>query len=493
MNQTLAQGAPPGRPAGGQRVVFQAADGLELQGTVLRLSRHATAFELHPGAAALRTSEALGGFKIFTGDEMVYFGRAVVSGIVQAGTTAVVEVKLGNAESESAFFQPADRAAAAHRNFGRFFENWQKEYRIAPEFKVLVVDIAAFLTGVRQWLEHASFGLDEKNGAHRAAQENELLAETAQRVISGFNVQHERFEELAYAIPRELLGAHQEFVRRHWHRLFLCSPFGHRTYFKPLGYAGDYEMMDMIHRNRPEGRTLFEKLIHQLLVSQWPAQSVRNRIAHLEKNLATETARVVRGGRRARILNVGCGPAREVQSFLAESELSHEADITLLDFNQETLQHAGGEIDRVKRRLSRRTKVAAQNISVNQLLRRAVRRDADALGGKYDYIYCAGLFDYLSDHTCTELVGLFHENLLPGGLVAVANMDDSRPFRNFIEFVLDWQLIYRDAEEMARFAPGQARHLARVISEPPSAATVRDAAPDKDFSLNLFLHLRKPD
>ncbi len=63
------------------------------------------------------------------------------------------------------------------------------------------------------------------------------------------------------------------------------SPFGHRTYHKPIGYAGDYEMMNMIYRNQPEGRSLFEKLIHLLLVSQWPAKSVRNRIAHLRENI----------------------------------------------------------------------------------------------------------------------------------------------------------------------------------------------------------------
>ena len=75
-------------------------------------------------------------------------------------------------------------------------------------------------------------------------------------------------------------------------------------------------MMNMIYRNQPEGRSLYEKLIHLLLVSQWPAKSVRNRIAHLGENIINETARVARAGKTARILNVGCGPAREVQDFL---------------------------------------------------------------------------------------------------------------------------------------------------------------------------------
>ena len=114
-------------------------------------------------------------------------------------------------------------------------------------------------------------------------------------------------------------------------------------------------MMNMIHRNQPEGGSLYEKLIHLLLVSQWPAKSVRNRIAHLGEKSVNETARVARAGKIARILNVGCGPAQEVQDFLKETQLSDQADFTLMDFNEETLLHAGQKLVEAKRQFSRRT------------------------------------------------------------------------------------------------------------------------------------------
>ena len=196
----------------------------------------------------------------------------------------------------------------------RFFSrSWQKEYRLSTEFKVLVTDVQSYLTGVRHWLESMEFGL--KHSRDLAAQERAILEAVAPKIIAAFNHQHQRFEEMLYALPREALGAHQEFVRRHWHKLFLGSPFAHRTYHKPLGHAGDYEMMNMIHRNQPEGRTMYEKLIHLLLVSQWPARSVRNRITHLGENILRETARVARGEGTANILNVGCGPAWRSRIF----------------------------------------------------------------------------------------------------------------------------------------------------------------------------------
>jgi extracellular factor (EF) 3-hydroxypalmitic acid methyl ester biosynthesis protein len=63
--------------------------------------------------------------------------------------------------------------------------------------------------------------------------------------------------------------------------------------------------------------------------------------------------------------------------------------------------------------------------------------------------------------------------------VLIANMNDTKPFRNFIEFILDWQLIYRDSREFLSLAPASCREFTRVIAEPTS--------------VNLFLHIRKPD
>ena len=74
---------------------------------------------------------------------------------------------------------------------------------------------------------------------------------------------------------------------------------------------------------------------------------------------------------------------------------------------------------------------------------------------------------------------LWYDSLSPGGLALIANMDDTRPFSHFIEFILDWQLIYRDRREFLALVPECCRETARVMAEPTS--------------VNLFLHLRRPD
>jgi extracellular factor (EF) 3-hydroxypalmitic acid methyl ester biosynthesis protein len=468
--------ASPAQGVSENEVSFQAVDGAELRANLGKLTPYAVTFDAGHLPLALRASEVLNNFKINSGNRVIYFGRAVVSNVIHTDTSLFCEAKLVSLGSETAFFlPPTESTSNLEQAYDVFFQNWQNHYRISAEFKVLVTDVQSYLTGVRHWLEGLEFGL--KIHGDRQEQEHAILNVVAPRVIDAFNRQHERFEEMIYALPPEPRMAHQDFVRKHWQKLFLGSPFAHRTFHKPNGYAGDYEMMNMIYRNQPEGGSLFEKLMHLLLVSQWPARSVRYRIAHLHENILNETARVARSGKTARIMNIGCGAAKEIQDFLKETQLSDSADFTLVDFNEETLLFAGGKLAEVKRQFSRRTPVQTRQMSVYELLKQSRLNDPNR--EKFDLIYCAGLFDYLPPETCRALMGLWYDSLLPGGLMLIANMNDSKPFRNFIEFILDWQLIYRDSREFISLVPAHCRETTRVVAEPTS--------------VNLFLHVRKPD
>ena len=55
--------------------------------------------------------------------------------------------------------------------------------------------------------------------------------------------------------------------------------------------------------------------------------------------------------------------------------------------------------------------------SVHQLLKQAERRAQHPVGESYDLLYCAGLFDYLSDAVSRKLMEIFFEMLAPGGLL----------------------------------------------------------------------------
>jgi extracellular factor (EF) 3-hydroxypalmitic acid methyl ester biosynthesis protein len=435
-------------------VGFTSSRGEQLEGHLLRLARREVVFEVYGPDDVLRASEVLSKLIVKSGERTVYDGKATVAALVNKPGALTCKVVLDKKGIDASGLDPGSSA------YAEFHQQWLAAMR------VVVADVSILLSTCSRWLTDLELMFQSQHGDGAEEAGVAFIRETGPRVIQSFNSMHERFERIAYQIDPAQRDVHLQFVRSSWSQFFHCTPFGYRTYYKPLGYAGDYEMMNMIHRNAPEGTSLFAKAMHLLLVSQWPAESVRNRIGHLRQALIAEIARVVRSNGRARILNVGCGPAWEVQQLIRESALSDHADFTFVDFDAETLTQVRTTLTDLARAHGRRTGINTVQSSVQQLLKRALTGGKLVTGEQYDLIYCAGLFDYLSDTTCQSLVKVFYTYLNPGGRLVVANMHDTKPFRNFIEFILDWHLIYRDAAKMWRFVPPDPKAETNVIIEP---------------------------
>jgi len=118
-------------------------------------------------------------------------------------------------------------------------------------------------------------------------------------------------------------------------------------------------------------------------------------------------------------------------------------------------------------------------MSAQQLLRTGRSRSAGGASEHYALVDCGGLFDYLNDTTCRQLVAAFHHWLAPGGLAVVSNMEATQPFRAMLEFLLDWHLIYRGPEQLWRWRPESApEDQCAVVADPTG--------------VNLFLEVRRP-
>src|SRR5207249_3661845 len=124
-----------------------------------------------------------------------------------------------------------------------------------------------------------------------------------------------------------------------------------------------------------------------------------------------------------------------------------KARFTLLDFNEETLEHLRGRLAELRGRHDRGTPVQLIKKSVHQILKEGGKSVPRAADNQFDLVYCAGLFDYLSNQVCKRLMNIFYDLVAPGGLLLATNVSDalnsSRPFRYSMEYILDWHLIYR--------------------------------------------------
>ena len=463
-----------------QSIVCKTSRGRELHTTLLRLSRRQVVLEIYDPHLVLQMSEVMR-LEIGTGTRRAYAGRGVIRNLVNTGATMICEVTLDDPWQEEDLQRQSLVAdpASAGQGFGGFLTKWQKVFKIDPEYKILIADLQSFLMELRMWLEDIELEIGATPQEQREAQEEKVVTELAGPVLQVIDRFFDKFETIAEKLEEELRGVHHAYMRRQLHSLVLCSPFAYRTFQKPLGYAGDYEMVNMMMR-KTEGNTLFAKIVNHWFLKQPPAEAHRNRVIFLADKLVEETLRATREKRPMLAYNLGCGPAWEVQKFLNEKEISNRAQFTLVDFNEETLQHTRETLEEIKHKTGRRTKVEYQRKSVQQIIKEGGKGGSTSREPRYDMVYCAGLFDYLTDAVCQRLMNNFYEMIRPGGLLLVTNVDRSNPLRNGMEHLLDWHLNYRTSRE------------ARTLK--PDKATADECTVKSDNTgVNIFIEVRKPN
>lgn len=457
--------------------VFQTSQGLELRASLTKLNRHLVTFEIHSPSAILQLSEILKNFKIYINDQAVYSGAAVVRNLISNPTSLICEAGLENSWEELEIVSNVPTGEKLRACFNKFLQTSQSEFRIVPQLKLAVADLQIFLLQMRKWFEQVELSIRSQPQGARSQLERDVLDELKTPMLSNLTGLFERIEEVFRALDPDLRMVHSAYLKTQLHPLVLCAPFMYRTFKKPLGYAGDYEMVNMIVRDTYEGSSLFGKLMNTYFLNIPPAVAHRNRITYLTQRLEQEALRAEREGRVADIFNLGCGPAKEIQDFLKDSPLCDHTQFTLLDFNDETLQYTGKLLTEAKIKNHRQTPIRMLKRSVAQVIKDAGK--AGSRGKAYDVVYCAGLFDYLPDQICEKLSNIFYEMLSPGGLLIMTNVEASNPSRGWMDYAVEWHLIYRDAKGFAKCVPRKAPADSwKVLAD--------------ETGVNLFLEIRKP-
>ncbi|MBS1855883.1 MAG: class I SAM-dependent methyltransferase [Acidobacteria bacterium] len=216
------------------------------------------------------------------------------------------------------------------------------------------------------------------------------------------------------------------------------DPFIRRAFAKPRGYAGDAVLLDFIYHhpaNRawvatapPRGRAALG------FSTNTPApRAVRNRAWLLANEIDAVCARAP----RAAILSMACGHLREARDSCA-LEAGAFGRFVALDQDVESLE--------VVRRDAGPLGVEAMEGSVKTVIARGPRL------GSFDFIYAAGLFDYLNDRVAARLLCTLAGMLKRGGKLWVANFLPGIVDRGFMESFMDWWLIYRTPRQMLEIA-----------------------------------------
>jgi signal transduction histidine kinase len=281
--------------------------------------------------------------------------------------------------------------------------------------------------------------------------------EKARGLFERINTIIAKTEELSTKMDPTVTASFMAEWRRRLHPYFLQAPNIVRSYVKPLGYAGDYEIMKMAYRNQPEGETTLGKILHQWFNASHGATAVRSRrrwiIGQMETHGRTATAPY-------RLASIASGPAYELSDFVTQSYLVERAEVTCLDQDLQSLKSADKTLQEAMKLANRHCPTHFINESVRTLI-----KDPSKLPPQ-NFIYSLGLYDYLDKKAATLLTQVLFDRLLPGGQLVVGNYSPRTDVKFAMDLIMDWQLIYRSEEDLIKIADSiKGEKKATVTSE----------------------------
>lgn len=432
-------------------VTFRNSQGEAARGTLTSLQRRSLVMEVYNPYSIVQVSEVLSDLSIRSGERSIYKGKAVVVSLLNTGLMAVVSLTLIDEWNDLGVIDHSSRSVSDA--VSRFVEEWEARPRISEAYQVVVNDLRAYFSEVTRWLDQADITANlprDVNGHVR----DEVFFEIARPLLTKGREYLMRFEAEAAKVPPDQEPAHRAFAQAAIHPLVLRAPFVYRTFAKPLGYAGDYLMVNQILGNPREGPSTYFELVNFMFLQAGVAQAHRNRVDILLERLKTLATQAHDQGRPLRVLNVGCGPAGELQRLATQAQPLDHLHVTLMDFSDETLLYTSQRlIEKAQAEGREPLSVTLRHESVHQLLKRSSREQEVPPQEQFDYIYCAGLFDYLADKACARLIAYFDRHLRPGGTVLVTNVHVNNPERFWMEHFMEWYLIYRDEPGLTRLFP----------------------------------------
>lgn len=344
------------------------------------------------------------------------------------------------------------------------------QLEVAPQdFKNLIYELRDILLRLKNEIDRIESGLSQDNRTSLA----EFELTVADGISIFLNAAIPKFYQRIPSLLKNLSETQSqfctEFAREQLGHLVYGAPFANRAYFKPRGYAGDYEMMNHLYREEAVGRTLFDKCMHKYFVDEPAGVAVKNRGTYLfnkiKKTISSKSGPV-------KILAVASGPALEQQLFIKNCPefKNRDVEFTCIDQDEESLKHAQLQIMSLNRLYDTSYNFKFSNLAIKNIILKGLP------GEKYDLIYTAGLFDYFTDPVAEAAAIKLFEGLAPGGELIIGNFSKDNPSTPFMELVLDWNLIYRSVDDLKKLFSNVAP-IVEVEMEP--------------LKINLFATMRK--
>jgi len=228
----------------------------------------------------------------------------------------------------------------------------------------------------------------------------------------------------------------------------LQDPLTRWSFEKPRGYSGDAYLLDFIYEHptvaaQVEAASPLGAEVYDFTRRSPSAVAVRER----RDLLASHVDAVADANDNAEILAIAAG-------HLREAELSHALRSDKLK-RWVALDQDPVSVGTVSSNFHG-SRVEAINGSVRTILGRAQKL------GTFDFIYAAGLYDYLAENVAVRLTERCLQMLKPGGKFLLANFARGIGVEGYMETFMNWPLIWRTDEEVEAIINKVRHHLADI-------------------------------
>jgi SAM-dependent methyltransferase len=230
-----------------------------------------------------------------------------------------------------------------------------------------------------------------------------------------------------------------------------------QSVLKKHGYSGDFEIIDDIYRMQISAEPHLRKW-DLFFHAQAAPCAVRNRKAYFHQLLKDLTERLP--GQRLRVLNIASGPARDLREWF-DANPDSTIHFDCIELDPKAIAHA-------------REVCGAYADRVNFHHQNALRFVPES---KYDLIWSAGLFDYLTDRLFTRLLRSLLPFVSAGGEVVVGNFSEFNASRDYMELMGDWYLEHRSEAKL------------RELAEKAGAGALQVDVRWEPEGVNLFVHV----
>lgn len=226
---------------------------------------------------------------------------------------------------------------------------------------------------------------------------------------------------------------------------------------KPMGYSGDFMIIDNLYKYHRSDKGEYENWDKYLQQHTAP-KAVRNRKEYfksLVRNMMTEKESMS-------LLNIASGPARDLCEVYDTLDEKQRLRTTCVDMDADAIAYA--------------TTLNDAHLSDIDFVNKNIFKFKNS--HKYDLVWSAGLFDYFNDKAFVLMLEKMSRWVTEGGSIVVGNFnEDHNPSRAFMEIFGDWYLIHRTEDQL--------RSLALEAGFAPSQISV-GREPE---NVNLFLHI----